>query len=319
MTARFHVSVVDLLKKKQAGTPIVMLTAYDYSMGKLIDQVEAVDVILVGDSLGMVCLGHNDTIHVTLDDMLHHVKAVRRGVNRAMLLADMPFMSMQIDHATAVTNATRMMQEGGADAIKIEGASPLLLEVTAHLVQSGIPVMGHLGFTPQCLQTMGGFKVQGKTLESAQLLIDSALKLQDAGVFGIILEMVPSEVAQLIRDTLRIPTIGIGAGLGCDGQVLVTYDLIGQFPDFLPRFARRYANVGVTIQKAVTDFAQDVATQRFPKEPDESFHFDKAQLPALTQYVHRRQAQRAEDGMESDLYADAQLYTPPVESTVSST
>lgn len=288
---KFHVSPPDLLKKKQSGQPIVMLTAYDYSMGRLLDEVKAIDVILVGDSLGMVLLGHSDTLQVTLDDMLHHVKAVSRGVDRALLIADMPFMSMQIDHASAMRNATRMIQEGGAHAIKIEGASDHLLSVTQALVQSGIPVMGHLGFTPQCLQTLGGFKVQGKTLESAELLIESALKLQEAGVFGLILEMVPSEVAAILTDLLTIPTIGIGAGQHCDGQVLVTYDLIGQFPDFLPKFARRYANVGAVIQDAVTAFADDVVHRQFPLEPAETFHFEPEALPALGVLKSRYQQQ----------------------------
>ena len=204
-------TVASLRRKKEKGEKIDSLTCYDFSTARILDDA-GVDLLLVGDSLAMTVLGHPNTLSVTVDEMIHHTKAVARGARHAMVLADMPFMSYQADHNEAVKNAGRFIQEGGAQAIKLEGASDRVVEVVRHLVEIGIPVVGHLGFTPQSLNTMGGFKVQGKTLEDAKRLIGEALRLQEAGVFALVLEMVPVEVASVITRRLRIPTIGIGAG-----------------------------------------------------------------------------------------------------------
>lgn len=282
-----------LVAKKQQGEKIVSLTAYDYSTAKLIDQTGVVDFILVGDSLGMVVLGHPDTLSVTMDEMLHHVKAVSRGVERAMVIADMPFMSVHVDLPTSVRNAARMIQEGLANAVKIEGASALTLSVIKHLSEIGIPVMGHLGFTPQSVQALGGFKVQGKTMEAVRQLVRDARALEAAGAFAIVLEMIPAEVAALITRLVSVPTIGIGAGAACDGQILVIDDFLGKFPDFKPRFVRTYANVGDLLQSAVKQYATDILAGDFPDPETESFHFPMTlmdNLRALENELVRQEA-----------------------------
>lgn len=266
-----RLSAPDLVAKKHASQRIVSLTAYDYSTAKLLDQTGQVDFLLVGDSLAMVLLGHPDTLHVTMDEMLHHVKAVSKGTERAMVVADMPFMSVHVDEKTALLNAGRMVQEGHADAVKIEGASDLTLCIVRRLVDLGIPVMGHLGFTPQSIHTLGGFKVQGKTEVTANRLIEDAIRLEAAGAFAVVLEMVPSEVARLVSQVLSVPTIGIGAGAGCDGQILVIDDMLGKFPDFRPKFVRPYAQLGQVIEEAAKAYAQDVLSGEFPHPHTESF------------------------------------------------
>lgn len=270
-----------LVLKKQRAEKIVSLTAYDYSTAKLIDQTGVVDFILVGDSLGMVLLGHEDTLSLTVDEMLHHVKAVSRGVSRAMVVADMPFMSVHVDQASAVANAARMIQEGRANGVKLEGASPLTLGIIHHLAEIGIPVMGHLGFTPQSVNTLGGFKVQAKSMDAVKQLIQDAQALEAVGAFAVVLEMVPLEVAQLVSRLIDIPTIGIGAGPGCDGQILVVDDFIGKFPDFKPRFVRSYMNMGQQLQAAVHQYAVDILSGEFPSTDLESFHFPPEALDAL--------------------------------------
>jgi 3-methyl-2-oxobutanoate hydroxymethyltransferase len=273
-------TALSLRKKKETGRKIVSLTCYDYSTARILDEA-GVDMLLVGDSLAMTVLGHPNTLSVTVDEMLHHTKAVSRGTRHAMVVADMPFMSYQTSHAEAVKNAGRFIQEGQAAAVKLEGASDRVVEVVRHLVEIGIPVIGHLGFTPQSLNTLGGFKVQGKTLEDAKRLIGGALRLQEAGVFAIVLEMVPVEIASLITRRLKIPTIGIGAGNACDGQILVVDDLLGRYSELTPRFVRRYMESGRLITEAVQAFAQDIRQGDFPDNEAEAFGFPEELLPEL--------------------------------------
>lgn len=286
-TARRTVQTVASLKrKKEKGEKIVSLTCYDYSTAKILDDA-GTDLLLVGDSLAMTVLGHPNTLSVTTDEMLHHTKAVVRGTKYAMVAADMPFMSYQADHAEAVRNAGRFIQEGGAQAVKLEGASDRIVKVVEHLVEIGIPVIGHLGFTPQSLNTLGGFKVQGKTLEDAKRLIGGALRLQEAGVFALVLEMVPVEVASLITRRLKIPTIGIGAGNVCDGQILVVDDVLGRYSDLSPRFVRRYLKSTQLIKEAVEGYGVDIQTGDFPDNETEAFSFPEDLLPELSAFYDR--------------------------------
>jgi 3-methyl-2-oxobutanoate hydroxymethyltransferase len=273
-------SVTSLKRKKEKGEKIVSLTCYDYSTARILDET-GVDLLLVGDSLAMTVLGHPNTLSVTMDEMLHHVKAVTRGAQYAMVVADMPFMSYQADHVEAVRNAGRFLQEGGAKAVKLEGASDRVVSVVRHLVEIGIPVIGHLGFTPQMLNTLGGFKVQGKSLEDAKRLIGDALRLQEAGVCALVLEMVPYQVASLITRRLRIPTIGIGAGNVCDGQVLVVDDILGRYSELSPRFVRRYMNSSQLIHEAVSTYASDIRSGDFPSNDAEAFRFPEELMPEL--------------------------------------
>lgn len=273
-------SVASLRRKKEKGEKIVSLTCYDYSTARILDQA-GMDMLLVGDSLAMTVLGHPNTLSVTVDEMLHHTKAVSRGAKHAFVVADMPFMSYQADHMEAVRNAGRFVQEGGAQAVKLEGASDRVVEVVRHLVEVGIPVVGHLGFTPQMLNTLGGFKVQGKNLEDVKQMMGAALRLQEAGAFALVLEMVPVEVARLITRRLRIPTIGIGAGNVCDGQVLVVDDLLGRYSELTPRFVRKYMNSGALITEAVQHYAADIQSGAFPDNQAEAFEFPQGALPEL--------------------------------------
>jgi 3-methyl-2-oxobutanoate hydroxymethyltransferase len=248
--------------KKQRGEPISMLTAYDYSMALAIDQA-GIDCILVGDSLGMVVLGYENTLPVTMEDMLHHCRAVARGATYALLVGDMPFMSYQTSVTQAVSNAGRFLQEAGMDAVKLEGGRSRLDSVRA-IVEAGIPVMGHLGLTPQSVHQFGGFKAQAREHEAALRLIEDAHMLEQAGCFSIVLEAVPSRLAGLISQRLEIPTIGIGAGPACDGQVLVTHDLLGLFDRFTPRFVKKYANFHDEMINAFTAYKVDVMENAFP-------------------------------------------------------
>ncbi len=274
------VTAEGLKKKKQLGEKIVSLTCYDYTTARILDET-TVDFLLVGDSLAMTVLGHPNTLSVTVDEMLHHVKAVSRGVDRAMVVADMPFMSYHTDLSTTITNAGRFVQEGGAQAVKLEGASALTLDVIERLVEIGIPVVGHLGFTPQSLNTLGGFKVQGKSAASARQMLEDALKLQAAGVFTVVLEMVPVEVAEILTQRLEIPTIGIGAGSVCDGQILVVDDLLGRYSDLSPRFVRTYLNGAQLMRDAVERYAQDIRSGVFPNNDQEAFHLPEAESSQL--------------------------------------
>lgn len=276
------VSTLTFNKYKQEGRKIVCLTAYDYSTAKILDKA-GVDLILVGDSLAMVALGHPTTHAVTVDEMIHHTKAVTRGVSRAFVVADLPFMSYQVDVKQAITNSGRFIKEAQAEAVKLEGATPLNLETVARLVDMGVPVMGHLGFTPQSIHALGGTRVQGRSAEQAAKLIQDSIALEKAGAFSLVLEMVPTAVAKAITELLTIPTIGIGAGKFCDGQILVTDDLLGKYTDFQPRFVRRYATLAELCDQAVSKYGEDVRSVNFPNE-DESFAFpeeEEAKLRSL--------------------------------------
>ncbi len=266
------VTVRTFLKKKKDGEKITMLTAYDYPSAKILDQA-GIDAILVGDSLGMVIQGHETTLPVTVEDVLYHVKAVKRGVKRAMIIADMPFLSYQTDVADAIYNAGLMLKEGGADAVKLEGGERVASLVN-ELVSIGIPVMGHIGLTPQSVNVFGGYRVQGKTAEDIERLKRDAKALQDAGVFSIVLESVPVEVAKDITDMLKIPTIGIGAGPYTDGQVLVFHDFLGIFEDIKPKFVKRYRELGREILNATREYIEDVKNGKFPA-PEHSFYLEK--------------------------------------------
>lgn len=251
-----------VLAQKQKGDKITMLTAYDYSTAKLIDE-SGINCILVGDSLGMVMLGYDSTLPVTMDDMLHHTKAVVRGAKNAMVIADMPFMSYQVSVCDAVKNAGRLIQEGGAYAVKLEGGASVCDRIEA-ITKASIPVVAHLGLTPQSVNSFGGFKVQGKDEQRARELLEDAKKVEAAGAFMAVLECVPAKLAELITKELSIPTIGIGAGAGCDGQVLVYQDMLGMFSDFTPKFVKRYANIGEMMTNAFRAYADDVKSGAFP-------------------------------------------------------
>ena len=249
-------------EKHQRHEPITMVTAYDYPTARIADQA-GVDAILVGDSLAMVVLGHPDTLAVTMDEMLHHARAVRRGASRALLIGDMPFLSYQADEAEAVRNAGRFLKEAGMEAVKLEGGSAVAPTVR-RIVGAGIPVQGHIGLTPQSVNALGGWKVQGRTAAAARALLEDALALQDAGCFSVVLESVPDRVAAFITERLEVPTIGIGAGAGTSGQVLVLHDMLGLFDRFTPRFVKRYAELGNAAREAVEAFRAEVESGAFP-------------------------------------------------------
>lgn len=257
-------TVLTFQESKANGRKISMLTAYDYSTAKLMDEA-GINAILVGDSLGNVILGYEDTISVTMEDMIHHTSAVARGTKNAMVVADMPFMSYQTSVYDAVVNAGRLMKEGRANAVKLEGGAEVCPQITA-ISNAGIPVMAHLGLTPQSINAFGGFKVQGKTEQTAQKLLDDARAIEKAGAFAVVLECVPEKLATKISKELSIPTIGIGAGAGCDGQVLVYQDLLGMFSDFTPKFVKKYADLGSIMKEAFKNYIDDINNGEFPKE-----------------------------------------------------
>jgi 3-methyl-2-oxobutanoate hydroxymethyltransferase len=261
-------STSSLLKKKKNGEKITVLTAYDYSTGRLLDEA-GVDVALVGDSLGMVVLGYDSTLPVTMEDMLHHTRAVCRGVRRAMVVGDMPFMSYQISPDEALANAGRFLQEAGAQAVKLEGGAPMA-DTIRRIVDAGIPVMGHLGMTPQSVHQFGGFRVQGKQQADAERILNDARILQEAGVFSIVLELIPAELAKEVTAAVSVPTIGIGAGPHCDGQVQVINDILGLYGEFHPRHAKRYADFTDIISKALKTYVDEVKSGIFPG-PEHSF------------------------------------------------
>lgn len=269
------ITIHTLQAKKQRGEPITMVTAYDYPSGLLVEQA-GLDVILVGDSLSMVVLGNETTLPVTMDIMLHHCQAVARGARTPFLIGDMPFGSYEVSPEEAVRQAVRFLKEGGMEAVKLEGGREMAETVRA-IVAAGIPVQGHIGLTPQSISALGGYRVQGKTAASAAKLLGDALALQDAGCFSIVLEAVPAAVAQAISQRLRIPTIGIGAGAGCDGQVLVYHDLLGLFDRFTPKFVRQYANIAAEIRQALTGYKEDVLARRFPAE-EHTYPMDEDEL-----------------------------------------
>ena len=260
-------TVVTFQQMKEKGEKISMLTAYDYSTAKLEDEA-GVNSILVGDSLGNVILGYEDTISVTVDDMIHHGRAVARGAQNALVIIDMPFMSYQTSVYDAVVNAGRLMKEGHAGAVKLEGGRKVCPQIKA-IVEAGIPVCAHLGLTPQSIHAFGGFKVQGKTEAAARELLEDAMAVQEAGAFAVVLEGIPKKLADLVTEKLSIPTIGIGAGNGCDGQVLVYQDLLGMFSDFTPKFVKRYANIGEIMKEAFTQYFEEIRSGAFPGEEHE--------------------------------------------------
>lgn len=260
-------SAVTFKNAKKNGECLAMLTAYDYSTAKLMDET-GINGILVGDSLGNVILGYEDTISVTMEDMIHHGAAVARGTKNALVVIDMPFMSYQTSVYDALVNAGRLMKEGRAGAVKLEGGKNICPQIEA-ITKAGIPVMGHLGLTPQAINAFGGFKVQGKTQEAAEQLLEDALAVEKAGAFALVLECVPRKLADIITEKLTIPTIGIGAGNGCDGQILVYQDLLGMFSDFTPKFVKKYANVGEIMKDAFSAYIEDVKQGAFPEKKHE--------------------------------------------------
>ena len=264
---------------KQQKEKISVLTAYDYPTARLVEQA-GIDMILVGDSLGMVVLGYDSTVPVTMEDMLHHAKAVRRGAQHTFLVVDMPFMSYTISTAEAIRNAGRLIQEGGADAVKIEGGETIA-ETAAAMVRAGIPVMGHIGLTPQTATQLGGFKVQGRNRAAAENLLRDARAIEGAGAFAITLEAIPQQLAAYITDCLSIPTIGIGAGADCDGQVLVLHDAIGLFPRFVPKFVKQYAQLSASIIEACRQYGREVKQGVFPAK-EHCFNMNAELLSGLS-------------------------------------
>lgn len=275
-----RVTIGELKEMKRKGEKIPMLTAYDYATAKLMDEV-GVPLLLVGDSLGMVILGYESTIPVTMEEMLHHTKAVVRGTKRALVIGDMPFMTYHTSISDALHNAGRFIQEGGAQAVKLEGGEPMA-EAVHRVVECGIPVMGHIGLTPQSIHQLGGFKVQGKTQEAAIRLLKDAQALEKAGAFAIVLESIPAPLARVITEKVGVPTIGIGAGPWCDGQVQVVSDLLGLFTDFVPKHAKQYARLFETIKGAVVDYVAEVQAGTFPTKK-ESYTMDESLLAGLEQ------------------------------------
>jgi 3-methyl-2-oxobutanoate hydroxymethyltransferase len=261
---RRPVTVPDFMAAKERGVRLTMLTAYDYTMARLLDEA-GIDAILVGDSLGMVMQGEPNSLRVTLDEMIYHTRLVARGIRHSLLVADMPFMSYQVSPAQALENAGRLIKEGGAQAVKLEGGHRSVAAIEA-IISADIPVMGHVGLTPQSIHRLGGFRVQRDVAK----LLDDALAIETAGAFAVVVECVPAELAEKIRAALKIPTIGIGAGLGCDGQVLVTHDMLGLFTDLRPRFVKQFADIGTAIVSAAEQYCQEVRDGQFPG-PEHSF------------------------------------------------
>lgn len=263
---------------KQKGIKLAMLTAYDYSTAKLEDEA-GINGILVGDSLGNVVLGYEDTISVTMEDMIHHGAAVARGAKDSLVVIDMPFMSYQTSVYDAVVNAGRLMKEGRANAVKLEGGKEVSAQIKA-ITQAGIPVMAHVGLTPQSINVFGGYKVQGKSEEAAKKLLEDALAVEEAGAFSVVLECVPAKLAKLVSEKLSIPTIGIGAGAGCDGQILVYQDMLGMFSDYTPKFVKRFAEAGQVMKSAFADYIKEVQTGSYPA-PEHTFKIDDDVLEKL--------------------------------------
>ena len=272
------ITVRHIAEMKQRGEKIPMITAYDYTTAVLADAAE-IPIVLVGDSLGMVVLGHDSTIPVTMDDIIHHTKMVARGNKNSLIVADLPFMTYQVDPAEALRNAARLLQEGGAHTVKLEGGENIAPTVR-RIVQCDIPVMGHVGVTPQSVNAFGGYRVRGRTAQQASQIVRDALALEEAGAYAVVLELVPAPLSRLISEKLTVPTIGIGAGPDCDGQVQVLHDMLGLFTDFVPRHAKQYANLGQTIRDAFCQYAQEVKDGSFPTTK-ESFTMDEGVLAEL--------------------------------------
>ena len=275
-----RVTIRDLREMKRRGEKIPMITAYDYTAAQLVERA-GIPLILVGDSLGQVMLGYDSTVPVSMDDMVHHVKAAVRGTERAHVVGDMPFLSYHAADSDAVRNAGRLLKEGGAQSVKLEGGQERA-ETVSRLALSGIPVMGHIGLTPQAVNQLGGYRVQGKSLKDAVRLMEDARALEEAGAYALVLECVPAPLARMISERVEIPTIGIGAGAGCDGQVQVFHDLLGLYSDFKPKHARRYADLGETIIGATTDYMRDVQSGAFPTDA-ESYTLSRKVMDALSE------------------------------------
>jgi len=273
-----RVTINQIKEMKQKGERITALTAYDYSTAKIIDEV-GIPIILVGDTLGEVVLGYGSTIPVTMEDMLHHAKAVVRGAKKSMVIGDMPFMTYHISVEEALRNAARFIQEAGCQAVKLEGGVTVADKVK-RIVECGIPVMGHIGLTAQSINQLGGHKIQGKTPEAALKLLEDARALEKAGAFAVVLETIPTPLATLITKKISIPTIGIGAGIGCDGQILVVNDMLGMFTDFVPKHAKQYARLANIMSTAITEYFNEVKSGKFPTEA-QSFPMDEAVLKEL--------------------------------------
>ena len=264
-----RVTIRDLKQMKKRGEKFAMITAYDYTAAKLVEQA-GIPIILVGDSLGNVMLGYDSTVPVTMDEMVHHIKAVVRGTERAHIVGDLPFLSYQADVAEALRNAGRLLKEGGCQSVKLEGGR-YMADTVHKMVQCGIPVMGHIGLTPQAVNQLGGYRVQGRTPKAAVEMMEDAKALEEAGAYAIVLETIPAQLGQLISERLSIPTIGIGAGVHCDGQVQVFHDLLGLFSDFTPKHARKYADLAATIRSAVSEYVSDVGEESFPTDEQSFF------------------------------------------------
>ena len=282
-----RVTIRDLSRMKRNGEKIPMITAYDYTSAQLVERA-GIPLILVGDSLGQVVLGYDSTVPVTMDEMVHHIKTVVRGTQRAHVVGDLPFLSYHADVPEAIRNAGRLLKEGGAQSVKLEGGRSQA-ETASRIVESGIPVMGHIGLTPQAVNQLGGYRVQGRSLKDAVRLMEDARALEEAGAYAIVLECVPAQLASMITERVGIPTIGIGAGAGCDGQVQVFHDMMGLYQDFTPKHARQYAQLGKTIVEATQGYIRDVESEQFPGD-SESFRLSESVLEALSEYSARHGA-----------------------------
>ena len=291
-----RISTSDIREMKKRGEKIVMMTAYDCPTARLVEEAGA-EVILVGDTLGMVVLGYDSTLPVTMEDMIHHTKAAMRGSKRALVVGDMPFMSYQTGWQDAMKNAARFMQEAGCGAVKLEGGQRSA-EIVARLTEAGIPVMGHIGLTPQSVNQFGGWKVQGKTPAAAVQLMHDAQALEQAGAFAIVLELVPAPLAELLTQQLTVPTIGIGAGVHCDGQVQVFHDMLGLFDAFVPKHAKRYADAGSLIREGLAQYTAEVKAGTFP-DAKHSFKMDPAALAELRPAGHERLTRRHALGLDA--------------------
>ena len=276
-----RVTIRDLRRMKRNGEKIPMITAYDYTSAQLVERA-GIPLILVGDSLGQVVLGYDSTVPVTMDEMVHHIRTVVRGTQHAHVVGDLPFLSYHADVPEAIRNAGRLLKEGGAQSVKLEGGRSQA-ETVSRIVESGIPVMGHIGLTPQAVNQLGGYRVQGRSLKDAVRLMEDARALEEAGAYAIVLECVPAQLAGMITERVGVPTIGIGAGAGCDGQVQVFHDMMGLFQDFVPKHARQYAQLGQTIVQATQNYVRDVENEQFPSD-SESFRLSESVLEALSEY-----------------------------------
>ncbi len=291
-------TIKKLMEKKKLKEKIVALTAYDYSMAKLVDEC-GIDFILVGDSLSMVMLGNENTLAVTVDEMIHHTKAVSRGVSNALIVGDMPFLSYKVDMKDAIYNAGRFIQEGGAEAVKIEGGSEVC-PLIKKLIRADIQVMGHVGLTPQAIYEFGGFMVQGKTINAAKQIITDVLNLQKAGVFSIVLESIPWQLARIITDLLDIPTIGIGAGPYCDGQILVLHDMLGIFTEFKPKFLKYFGNIGAAIKEAINGYKQEVKGEKYPTQ-EYSYDIQEDEFKKIQEWVDSADLEKEADQAMKEL------------------